>query len=163
VRLCRRLDTSERVQQTLTTLETLARKSLGFSFGALGFAHVFGVGFAVGAVELREAILLRLAFFGGAGSGFVQFGSEGEFGGIEGGELGVELCDGGFVALLFGDLAAAQDVIAREVGKPILEDAGALEFLLDFFGGPGAVQEIVDVGDFGNKEGFRRRLQLFRC
>jgi len=163
VRLRRRLDTRKRVQKTLTTLETLARESLGFSLCALGFAHIFGVGFAVGAVELREAILLRLAFFGGAGSGFVQFGAEGEFRGFEGGELGVDLCDGGFVALLFGDLATAEDVIAREVGEAVLEYPGALELLLDLYGGPGAVEEVVDVGDFGDKKGFCGMFQLFAC
>lgn len=163
MRLRRRLDPRERVQKTLPTLETFAGEPLGFALGALGFAHVLGVGFAVGAVELREAVLLRLAFFGGAGGGLVQFGAEGEFGGFEGGELGVDSCDGGFVALLFGDLATAEDVVAREVGEPVLEHAGALELLLDFFGGPGAVDEIVDVGDFGNKKGFGGMFQLFAC
>ena len=155
------LDTCERILDTFTALESLTRESLGFTLCALGFTHVFGVGFAVGAVELGETLLLGHTFFGGAGCGFVEFGSEGEFRTIECSEFGVEFRDGGFVAAVFGDFAAAEYVLSLDVGEAGLEDARAFEFLLNFFVGPGAVQEVVNVGDFRDEEGFCGKFQLF--
>ena len=153
------LDTCEGVGDRFAAFDGEAVESGEFALFLLGPTDVFGVGFAVRAVELAQSLLL--GFDPGVFVDLEERGAEGQFRPIEGSELLVDLSYCVFVAAIFGFLAAPVEACALDGVEFVLEDAGAFEFRLELFFGEPMVQELVDVGNFGVDEGLGWGCEIF--